>query len=56
MSTPWASNLWEPRAQMQTPTRMDKVAIEDYYHMTTLNEDVNWMETDTSIVKILCKP
>ena len=29
---------------MQTPTRMDKVVIEDYYHMTVLNKNANWME------------
>ena len=30
---------------MQTPTRMDKVVIKDYYHMIKkMNENVNWME------------
>jgi hypothetical protein len=29
---------------MQTPTRMDKVVIEDYYHTTKMNENMNWME------------
>ncbi len=23
---------------------MDKVVIEDYYHMTTMDENVNWMK------------
>ena len=34
----------KPRTQMQTPIRMDKVVIKDYYHMTTMDENVNWME------------
>ena len=29
---------------MQTLTRMDKVVIEDYHHMTTIDVDVNWMK------------
>ena len=29
---------------MQTPTRMDKVVIQNYYHMTTMDENVNRME------------
>ena len=29
---------------MQTLTRMDKVIIEDYYHMTIGDENVNWMK------------
>ena len=29
---------------MQTPTRMDKVVIKDYYHMTTVDENVNGMK------------
>ena len=44
--SPWA--LQEPLAclktQMPTLTRMDKEVIEDYYQMTTLNENVNWMK------------
>ena len=34
----------EHETLMQTLTQMDKVIIEDYYHMTTMNEDMNWME------------
>ena len=34
---------------MQTPTRMDKVVIEDYYHMTTMDENMNWMELTHSL-------
>ena len=30
--------------KMQTLTRMDKVVIEDYYHMTVGDENVNWMK------------
>ena len=29
---------------MQTMTRMDKVDIKDYDHMTTMDEIVNWMK------------
>ena len=32
------------RTQMQTLTRMSKVVIEDYHHMTTMDEIVNWMK------------
>jgi hypothetical protein len=33
--------ICKPRTQMQTLTKMDKVVIEDYYHMITMNENVN---------------
>jgi len=29
---------------MQILTRVDMVVIEDYYHITTLNENVIWMK------------
>ena len=29
---------------MQTPTRMDKVVIDVYYHLTIMDENMNWME------------
>ena len=29
---------------MQTLTKMDRVVIEDYYHMTTMDENVNPMK------------
>ena len=29
---------------MQTLTKMDMVVIEDYYHTTTMNKNVNWMK------------
>ena len=45
----------KPRTQMQTLTRMNKVVIEDYYHMTTMDENVNWMK-QTCIVKFYSKP
>ena len=40
---PWA--LQEPRVykvelQMHTLTKMDRVVIEDYYHMTIIKENV----------------
>ena len=34
---------------------MNKVVIEDYYHMTTMDENM-LDETNTSIVKIFSKP
>ena len=41
--SPWA--LQEPlaclRTQMQTMKRMDKEVIEDYYHLTRMDENVN---------------
>ena len=36
---PW---FGKPSIQMQPLTRMNKVVIEDYYDMTTMNENVNW--------------
>ena len=27
---------------MQTPKRMNNVVIKDYYHMTIIDENVNW--------------
>ena len=39
-----------PRTQTQTLTRMDKEVIEDFYHMTTMDECVLG-ETNTSVVK-----
>ena len=29
---------------MQILTRMDKVVLKDYYHMTTMDENVNWLK------------
>ena len=29
---------------MQTLTKFDKVVIEDYYHMTTMVKNVNWIK------------
>ena len=29
---------------MQTLTRMDRVIIEDYYHVTLVDENLNWMK------------
>ena len=42
MSTSKASWV-KSKTQMQTSTRMDKVVIEHYYHMTTINENVHWI-------------
>jgi hypothetical protein len=56
MSAPRASNLQVPRTLLQTLTRMDIVVNEDYYHMTTMDENVNYMKTSTSIVKFSSKP
>jgi hypothetical protein len=40
---------------MQTLTRMDRVVIEDYYHMTIVDEKCDFDETNTSIVKFFSK-
>ena len=40
----------KPRTQMQTLTKMDKVVIKDYYDMTIMKENVDWIKL-TSIVK-----
>ena len=53
MSAPRASNLQKPRTQMQIQTRMDMVHIEDYYHMTTMNENVNRMKLTHLLSKFL---
>ena len=29
---------------MQTPPKMDMVVIKDYYQMTPMDENVNWMK------------
>jgi hypothetical protein len=39
------SNLENPKTQMQTPTRMENVVNENYYHMTTIDQNVNWMNS-----------
>ena len=51
--SPWALQepLACPKTQIQTPTRMDKRVIEDFYHMTTMNENMNRMELTHLIVK-----
>ena len=41
---------------MQTPTRMDKVIIEDYYHMTTMDENMNWMKLTNQFSDKISKP
>ena len=41
MSTPRASSLYKPRTQMQTLTRMYMIIIEDFDHMTTIDENAN---------------
>ena len=38
----FASN--PPPPEMQTLIRMDMIVIENYYHKTKMDEDVNWME------------
>ena len=45
MIAPRASNLLKHRTQMETPTRMNKVVIKDYYHMTTMDEKHELDET-----------
>ena len=44
MSTPRASSLSIRTTLMQNLPRMDIVVIKNYYQMTTMNENVNWMK------------
>ena len=37
-------NKFKTRTQMQTLTRMDRVVIKNYYHITTMDENVCWMK------------
>jgi hypothetical protein len=39
-----ASNMSKHRTQIQTLTKMNSVIIEDYYHMTTIDENVKWLK------------
>ena len=41
MSLQFVKNL-EPK--YKPPTRINKVVIEDYYYLTIMDENVNWME------------
>ena len=43
MSTLGDSSLLKPKTHMQSIPSMDMIVIEDYYHMTTMGENVNWM-------------
>ena len=36
--------LSKPKTQMQTLTRMDTIAIEDYSHRTNMNGNVYWLK------------
>ena len=45
MSIARAFSLYKPKIQMQTLAIMDMVVIKDYYHMTTMDEDMNWMKS-----------
>ena len=44
MSIPIASGLQHIEPKCKTLTRMDKVVIEDFYHMTTMDGNANWMK------------
>ena len=35
---------------------MDKVVIEEYYHMTTMDENVNWIELAHFLSKNILNP
>ena len=37
------------RIKIQSLRKMDNVVIEDYDHMTTMNENMNWMELTHSL-------
>ena len=41
---------------MQTLTRIDIVVIEDYYHMKTMDENVNSMKPTPILAIFLSKP
>ena len=41
---------------MQTVTRMNMVVIEDYYHMTTMVKNVNWMKLTHLMLIFAFKP
>ena len=38
------------------PTRMDKVVIDAYYHMTPMDENVNWMKLTTMLSNFSLNP
>ena len=48
--------IQKPWTQMQTLTRMNKAVIEDYYHMITMDENVNWMEVTHLLLKQIFIP
>ena len=48
--------IQKPWTQMQTLTRMNKAVIKDYYHMTTMYENVNWMEVTHLLLKQIFIP
>jgi hypothetical protein len=37
---------------MQTLTRIDRVDIEDYYHMTLVDKNVNWMKLTHLLLRL----
>ena len=45
MSVPRASTMLKPKIQMQTLTKTYMVAIKDFDHMTTMDENVNSMKS-----------
>jgi hypothetical protein len=50
MRAPRASNLLNPITQI----RINRVVIEDYYHMTTIYENMRWMKL-THILSVFIK-
>jgi hypothetical protein len=51
-STPRTSTLRKPRAQMQSPSRMTWSSLGDYEHITTMDDNINWMKL-THILSIV---
>lgn len=43
-SAPRDSSLGKPRPQMQTPIRINRIVVGDYYHVTTMDESMSWMK------------
>jgi hypothetical protein len=56
MSAPRISELKNLKTQMKNLTIMDRVVIRDYYHMTTMYTNINWMKPTQLMSIFLSKP
>ena len=54
MSAPRASSF--KNLELKCYPNKDKVVIGDYYHMTTMNENVNWMKLTHLLWEKISKP